>query len=61
MMKRNDETRRRPCRRSHKGLARLTEWGSIALRGSPADFGRFIADETEKWSRVIRAANIKPE
>jgi hypothetical protein len=29
--------------------------------GSPADFGRHIADETEKWARVIRAANIKPE
>jgi hypothetical protein len=28
---------------------------------SPADFGRFIADDTEKWAKVIRAANIKPE
>jgi hypothetical protein len=28
---------------------------------SPADFGKFIADETEKWGKVIRAANIKPE
>jgi hypothetical protein len=27
---------------------------------SPADFGKFIADETEKWGKVIRAANIKP-
>jgi hypothetical protein len=32
-----------------------------ALAGSPADFGRLIADETEKWGKVIRAANIKPE
>ena len=31
------------------------------LSGSPADFGKFIADETEKWGKVIRAANIKPE
>jgi hypothetical protein len=29
--------------------------------GSPADFGKFIADETEKWAKVIQAANIKPE
>ncbi len=31
------------------------------LPGSPADFGKLIADETEKWAKVIRAANIKPE
>jgi hypothetical protein len=30
------------------------------LSGSPADFGKLIADETEKWAKVIRAANIKP-
>ena len=28
---------------------------------SPADFGKFIAAETEKWAKVIRTANIKPE
>jgi len=28
---------------------------------TPADFGKFIAEETEKWGKVIRAANIKPE
>jgi hypothetical protein len=28
---------------------------------TPAGFGRFITDETEKWAKVIRAANIKPE
>ncbi|MEH2564469.1 Bug family tripartite tricarboxylate transporter substrate binding protein [Bradyrhizobium sp. AZCC 2289] len=32
-----------------------------ALGGSPADFGKLIADETEKWGKVIRLANIKPE
>jgi hypothetical protein len=32
-----------------------------AMIGSPADFGRLIADETEKWDKVIRAANTKPE
>jgi hypothetical protein len=29
--------------------------------GSPADFGKLIADEIEKWGKVIRSANIKPE
>jgi tripartite-type tricarboxylate transporter receptor subunit TctC len=41
--------------------ARLAEWGATALTGSPADFGKFVADETEKWGKVIRAANIKAE
>jgi len=41
--------------------ARLAEWGATALAGSPADFAKFVADETEKWGKVIRAANIKAE
>jgi tripartite-type tricarboxylate transporter receptor subunit TctC len=41
--------------------ARLAELGGTVLAGSPADFGKLIADETEKWAKVIRAANIKPE
>jgi tripartite-type tricarboxylate transporter receptor subunit TctC len=41
--------------------ARLGDLGGTALAGSPADFGRLIADETDKWPKVIRAANIKPE
>jgi tripartite-type tricarboxylate transporter receptor subunit TctC len=40
---------------------RLAEWGATALSGSPSDFGKFVADETEKWGKVIRAANIKAE
>jgi tripartite-type tricarboxylate transporter receptor subunit TctC len=40
--------------------ARLADLGGTPLVGSPADFGKFIADETEKWRKVIRAANIKP-
>ena len=40
---------------------RLTELGVAVFAGSPADFGKFIADETEKWGKVIRAANIRPE
>jgi tripartite-type tricarboxylate transporter receptor subunit TctC len=41
--------------------ARLADLGGTPSVGSPADFGKLIADETEKWGRVIRAANIKPE
>src|SRR5262245_25400515 len=41
--------------------ARIAELGATALPGSPADFAKHIADETEKWGKVIRAANIKPE
>src|SRR5262245_18756807 len=41
--------------------ARLAELGSVPMPMSPADFAKLIADETEKWGKVIRAANIKPE
>jgi tripartite-type tricarboxylate transporter receptor subunit TctC len=41
--------------------ARLAELGGTVLAGTPADFEKLIADETEKWARVIRAANIKPD
>jgi len=44
-----------------KMKARLADFGGTPLVGSPADFGKLIADETEKWAKVIRAANIKPE
>jgi tripartite-type tricarboxylate transporter receptor subunit TctC len=40
---------------------RLTDLGGMILGGSPADFGKLIADETEKWGKVIRAAKIKVE
>jgi tripartite-type tricarboxylate transporter receptor subunit TctC len=40
---------------------RLAELGGATLPGAPADFGKLIADETEKWGKVVRAANIKPE
>jgi tripartite-type tricarboxylate transporter receptor subunit TctC len=39
--------------------ARFAELGGVVLPGSPADFGKLIRDETEKWAQVIRAANIK--
>ena len=35
--------------------------GGAVLPGSPADFGKLLADETEKWGKVIRTANIKAE
>jgi tripartite-type tricarboxylate transporter receptor subunit TctC len=41
--------------------ARLADLGGLPMPMTPADFGKFIADETEKWGKVIRAANIKPE
>jgi tripartite-type tricarboxylate transporter receptor subunit TctC len=42
--------------------ARLIDLGGLVLPpSSPADFGKLIADETEKWAKVIRAANIRPE
>ena len=41
--------------------AQLADLGNAVIPGSPADFGRLIADETEKWGKVIRAANIKAE
>jgi len=41
--------------------ARLADAGLAVLVGSPADFGKLIADETEKWGKVIRAANIKAD
>jgi len=39
----------------------LTDSGSSPLSGSPADFGKLIVEETEKWGQDNRAANIKPE
>jgi len=44
-----------------KMKARLAELGGVVLPGSPAQFGKLIAEETEKWAKVIRAANIKAE
>jgi tripartite-type tricarboxylate transporter receptor subunit TctC len=39
----------------------FADTGATMLGGSPADFGKLIADETEKWAKVIREANIRPE
>jgi tripartite-type tricarboxylate transporter receptor subunit TctC len=43
-----------------KMKVRLADLG-VALPGSPAEFGKLIADETEKWAKVIKSAGIKPE
>jgi tripartite-type tricarboxylate transporter receptor subunit TctC len=40
---------------------RFADLGSTVVAGSPSDFAEQIVDETEKWAKVIRAANIKPE
>jgi tripartite-type tricarboxylate transporter receptor subunit TctC len=40
---------------------RLADLGASVLVGSPADYRKLIAEETEKWGKVIRAANIKPD
>jgi tripartite-type tricarboxylate transporter receptor subunit TctC len=42
-------------------LTRLANAGSEPLSGSPADFGKFIATETEKWAKVVRFAGLKVE
>ena len=45
----------------HKVTARLADLGGTPMPMTPADFGGLIANETEKWGKVIRAANIKAE
>jgi hypothetical protein len=37
------------------------ELGGTPLACSPVEFAKFVADDTAKWAKVIRAANIKPE
>jgi tripartite-type tricarboxylate transporter receptor subunit TctC len=41
--------------------ARFADLGGSALTGSPAEFGKLIAAETEKWGKVVRTAHIRPE
>jgi tripartite-type tricarboxylate transporter receptor subunit TctC len=44
-----------------KMKARFTDLGGTVLPGSPADFGKLIADDTEKWGKVIKFSGAKPE
>lgn len=41
--------------------ARIAELGGVVLPGSPDDFGKLIAEETDKWAKVVRFAGIKPD
>ena len=42
-----------------KMKARLSDLGGLVLPGSPSDFERLIADETEKWAQVVRFSGAK--
>jgi hypothetical protein len=53
--------RSRPPLADPKMKTRFADLGDIAIAGSPVDFGKLLADETEKLGKVIRAAKIKPE
>jgi tripartite-type tricarboxylate transporter receptor subunit TctC len=44
-----------------KMQARLAELGASVLPGSPADFGKLIADETAKWAKVVKLSGAKPD
>jgi len=44
-----------------KVKTRLVELGGTVLAGSPADFGKLIAEDTEKWGKVVKFAGIKPD
>jgi tripartite-type tricarboxylate transporter receptor subunit TctC len=41
--------------------ARIADLGGTVLTGSPTDFGKLVADEIDKWAKVIKFAGIKPE
>jgi tripartite-type tricarboxylate transporter receptor subunit TctC len=41
--------------------ARLADLGGVPMPMTPADFGKFIAKETEKWAKVVKFAGLKPE
>ena len=57
----SDATRVNSIVADPKMKARLADLGGSPLAGSPADFGRLIAEETDKWAKVVKFANIKPD
>jgi tripartite-type tricarboxylate transporter receptor subunit TctC len=44
-----------------KTKGRIADLGATALAGSPSEFGKLIADETEKWAKVVKFAGIRAE
>ena len=44
-----------------KAKARLADLGASVIPGSPADFGKFVADETDKWAKVVKFSGAKPD
>jgi tripartite-type tricarboxylate transporter receptor subunit TctC len=49
------------CLAEPKMKARFAEVGGVAIGGTPDEYGKLIADETEKWGKVVKAANLKAE
>jgi tripartite-type tricarboxylate transporter receptor subunit TctC len=41
--------------------ARLADLGAAAFTGSPADFGKYIVDETDKWAKVVKLSGVTPD
>ena len=44
-----------------KAKARFAELGASLMPGSPADFGKFVADETDKWAKVVKFSGARPD
>jgi tripartite-type tricarboxylate transporter receptor subunit TctC len=44
-----------------KMKARIADLGAVPMPMTPAEFGKFITDETEKWSKVVKSVGIKPQ
>jgi tripartite-type tricarboxylate transporter receptor subunit TctC len=44
-----------------KMKARLDDLGTTVLQGSSADFGKFVAEETDKWGKVVKFSGAKPD
>jgi tripartite-type tricarboxylate transporter receptor subunit TctC len=49
------------CLADPKLKARIADLGGVAITGSPADFGKLIAEETEKWAKVVKFSGAKAE
>jgi hypothetical protein len=49
------------CSRRSQDESAVAQLGLTLLTSSPVDFGKLVADETEKWAKVMRAADIKVE